>query len=282
MEVRLHDNVDDFRSIAVDVYRCDPVEATVELMVLRGRLVEVNPAPLLLTVWHGGSAVGAAFQTLRSPLLCSGLPEATIDDVVAEIASVRPTLNGIHGPSSVAMKFTEAWRAATGVSGTVSTHERLHRLETLHPPTAVAGEPRLADRADTGVLGDWLNRFRAEAFGVAVAPAADARSMRTAKELPDEFLIWMFDSNPVSMAGVRSPTVGVSRIGPVYTPTDRRGYGYGSAVTAAAAEWALEAGADEVVLFTDLADPVTNVIYQRIGFRPVSDFVRIDFPGARL
>jgi predicted GNAT family acetyltransferase len=79
---------------------------------------------------------------------------------------------------------------------------------------------------------------------------------------------------------VRSPTAGVSRIGPVYTPTDTRGHGYGSAVTAAAAAWALEAGGDEVVLFTDLANPVANAVYQRIGFRPVSDFVRIDFSGA--
>ena len=82
-------------------------------------------------------------------------------------------------------------------------------------------------------------------------------------------------SDLVSMAAVRSPAAGVSRIGPVYTPTDRRGHGYGSAVTAAAAAWALR-GADEVVLF-NLANPVSNVIYQCIGFRPVSDSARINF-----
>ena len=73
---------------------------------------------------------------------------------------------------------------------------------------------------------------------------------------------------------------GVSRIGPVYNPTDRRGHGYGSAVTAAAAAWALR-GADKVVLFIDLANPVSNVIYQRIGFRPVSDSARINFSVPR-
>jgi predicted GNAT family acetyltransferase len=30
--------------------------------------------------------------------------------------------------------------------------------------------------------------------------------------------------------------------------------------------------ADHVVLFTDLANPVSNAIYQRIGFEPVSDW----------
>jgi GNAT superfamily N-acetyltransferase len=281
MEVRLHDNVDDFRSVAVDIYRRDPVQATVELMVLRGSLVDRNPAPLLVTVWNGGAAVGAAFQTLRSPLLCSGLPEAAISDVVAEIVSVRRNLNGVHGPRGIATKFAAAWCGATGVLSTVSAQERLHRLDRFQPPTAVAGEPRLADQGDTAVLADWLNRFRAEALGVVADPAADVRHVRTAKELPDEFLLWTFDSHPVSMAGARSPTAGVSRIGPVYTPTDRRGHGYGAAVTAVAAAWALDGGADEVVLFTDVANPVSNAVYQRIGFRPVSDFVRINFsvPG---
>lgn len=277
MEVRLHDTVDDFRSVAVGVYRCDPVQATVELMVLRGKLVDRNPAPLLVTVWNGGAAIGAAFQTLRSPLLCSGLPEAAIDDVVAKIGGVQPNLNGVHGPRGIATKFAAAWHAATGALGAVSSRERLHRLDTLHPPTAVAGEPRPAEHGDTGVLAEWLNLFRVEALGIVVDPAADPRNIRTAKELPDEFLLWTVDGRPVSMAGVRSPTAGVSRIGPVYTPVDRRGHGYGAAVTAAGAAWALEAGADAVVLFTDLTNPGPNAIYQRLGFRTVSDFVRINF-----
>jgi predicted GNAT family acetyltransferase len=277
MEVRLHDSVDDFREAAVDIYRCNPVEATVELMVLRGHVVDRNPAPLLVTVWNGGAAVGAAFQTLHSPLLCAGLPEATVADVVAEIVRIQPNLNGVRGPRAIAMKFAAAWRAATGMLSAVSAEEQLYRLERLHPPTAVAGEARTARDGDRDMLADWLNRFRAEAFGVVADPAVDARQVRTAKEGPDEFLLWMLDNNPVSMAGVRLPTAGVSRIGPIYTPTDRRRHGYGAAAGAAAAVWALEAGADEVVLFADLANRRINAIYQRMGFRPVSEFVRIDF-----
>ncbi|MGH3873182.1 MAG: GNAT family N-acetyltransferase [Pseudonocardiaceae bacterium] len=45
----------------------------------------------------------------------------------------------------------------------------------------------------------------------------------------------------------------MSRIAPVYTLPQHRGRGYGSAVTAAAAGWAQQAGAAQVVLFTDLA-----------------------------
>ena len=48
-------------------------------------------------------------------------------------------------------------------------------------------------------------------------PAA-ARSVHAAKQLGDEFVLWTLESDLVSMAAVRSPAAGVSRIGPVYTP----------------------------------------------------------------
>ena len=60
-------------------------------------------------------------------------------------------------------------------------------------------------------------------------------------------------------------------------PDSVRGHGYGSAVTAAAARQAWLGGAHDVVLFADLANPISNAIYQRIGFEPVCDSLRIDF-----
>lgn len=35
--------------------------------------------------------------------------------------------------------------------------------------------------------------------------------------------------------------------------------------------WAQEAGAIDVVLFTDLANPVANRLYPRLGFVPVGE-----------
>ncbi|WP_436840003.1 GNAT family N-acetyltransferase [Streptomyces althioticus] len=50
-----------------------------------------------------------------------------------------------------------------------------------------------------------------------------------------------------------------------------RGRGYGAAVTAAVSQAARDAGAEHVLLFTDLANPASNSLYRRIGFQPVSD-----------
>ena len=45
-------------------------------------------------------------------------------------------------------------------------------------------------------------------------------------------------------------------------------------------EAALDAGATVCTLFTDLANPTSNRIYQRIGYRPVADAGQWRFPPA--
>jgi predicted GNAT family acetyltransferase len=71
------------------------------------------------------------------------------------------------------------------------------------------------------------------------------------------------------------------RVGPVYTPPDVRGHGYASAATVAVSQAALEAGLREVVLYTDLANPTSNALYQRLGYHPVEDRVMLSFAPAR-
>jgi predicted GNAT family acetyltransferase len=69
----------------------------------------------------------------------------------------------------------------------------------------------------------------------------------------------------------------VVRVGPVYTPPDLRGRGYASGVVAALSQHALDQGAAACMLFTDVANPTSNKIYQRIGYRYVGDFTEYRF-----
>jgi predicted GNAT family acetyltransferase len=149
-------------------------------------------------------------------------------------------------------------------------------LGTLAVPTGVAGIPRPATDDDRALLVDWVQRFFEDAFGQ-LRHDGGAEFVDNANQAGHRFVLWEVDGTPVSMAMLRVPAAGVSRIGPVFTPVNQRGNGYGSAVTAAAARLARSSGTPDVVLFTDLANPTSNAIYQRIGFEPVADSVRIDF-----
>src|SRR5262249_1260488 len=93
-------------------------------------------------------------------------------------------------------------------------------------------------------------------------------------------LVWEAGGVPVSIACVTRQVAGMIRVGPVYTPREARGHGYASAVTAAASQRAPGAGAGEGLPYPDLANPVSNSIYQRIGYRPVEDRALLVFSAA--
>jgi predicted GNAT family acetyltransferase len=274
VEVRAHESVDEFRAIAEPLYRRDPVVHTIELTLL-----EANTFPddtLLLTVSGDGASVGAALQTPPYPLASNAIPADAMDAVATQLVEWRPGLTGVRGTRSSAIAFADAWRAVTGRAGTISTEERLYRLGTLQAPNGVRGMSRLATDNDRGLVVEWVGLFFDEAFSQ-VHNDEGEEVVDTATQVGHRFVLWDVDGTPVSVAMLRAPAAGVSRIGPVFTPRDRRGHGYGSAVTAAAADLARRSGTPDVVLFADLANPVSNAIYQRIGFEAVVDSVRIDF-----
>ena len=56
------------------------------------------------------------------------------------------------------------------------------------------------------------------------------------------------------------------RIGPVYTPPELRGRGYASALVAKLSSSLLAGGRRFCFLHTDLANPASNKIYERLGY----------------
>ncbi|GAB4586752.1 GNAT family N-acetyltransferase [Nocardia sp. IFM 10818] len=174
----------------------------------------------------------------------------------------------MNAEAATAHLFTGAWTDAHGRNTKAATGMRLYRLgELIAPAPPPPGAARQAGVADTDLIAQWFTAFQAETGG---PPADQHRSAATRIELGTAVL-WE-DDGPAAVACCWLPFHGVARIAPVYTPPARRGHGYGGAVTAAIVQRARELDAQEVVLFADLANPTSNALYQRLGFRPVADF----------
>ncbi|MCW2687672.1 MAG: putative acyltransferase [Mycobacterium sp.] len=193
-------------------------------------------------LWRGTKLVGSAIQTPPYALLCNGLRPAVTETVATTLAESHPALPGVRGLRDAALHFAVAWRRVSGADTTITTEERLYRLGRLSPPTAVAGEARWTRADDADVLAEWLDRFFAEAFGSS-DPSAGRAFLEEVTQAGDRVVLWTVADRPVSMAVLRGPIADMSRIGPVYTPNDQRGQGFGSAVTAAASQLALDVGA---------------------------------------
>jgi hypothetical protein len=279
MEVRVHTSADEFRRIAEPLYRGDPVANTIELTLLAGAVLPADT--FLMSIWDDGTAVGAVLQTPSYPLACNGIPPSSMNPVVEELVDLRPDLVAVRGTRSSAIAFADAWHAKTGRDTAIGTEERLYRLGTLNAPAGVAGSPRGAGDGDHDLLARWVQHFFEDAFGQTRDGVGEEFVDGSDRE-GHRFVLWDVDGTPVSMAMLRVPAAGVSRIGPVFTPRDQRANGYGAAVTAAAAQLAHTSGTPDVVLFADLANPTSNGVYQRIGFEGVDDSVRIDFGTGRV
>jgi predicted GNAT family acetyltransferase len=273
----------EFWQAAAPLLTADPVRNTV-LLSITNRLVKgvVPPdiTPILLTVHDGPDVIGAALCTPPNSIMVSAVPPRAAAAVVEQLRADHIQLPGAIGVRPAVEAFAAAWSDSTGDELIVQMPQRLYRLHELTPPTNVPGQAHEATEADVALVVDWRSAFIAEALGheAGHSTLAEAtRQVRSSLAMGNGLILWHAHDEPVAFAAVGRPTEHMSRIGPVYTPPRHRGHGYGSAVTAAAATWALSRHATHIVLFTDVTNPVSNSIYQRIGFRPVAEALDVAF-----
>ncbi|MFD5831095.1 GNAT family N-acetyltransferase [Lentzea sp. NPDC060358] len=267
MDAVVHTTLESFDTATRDRLAADPVRNTVAITSLdRIRRLPDEPTPLLITFHDDGDVVGSLVRTPPWPFQTADLPLAAVDLAVQITGELDPDAPGVTGPR----EKSEAFATATGKSFTESLATRLYRLGDLVPP-AVEGSGRMATEDDVELLATWRKAFTDEAVPEA-PPESTADHVRGSLRLGNGHAVWEVDGVPVAWAVGSLPHAGMTRVGPVYTPPEHRRHGYGAAVSAMVSRWALDQGAAEVLLFADLTNPVSNSIYQRIGYEPLEDW----------
>jgi GNAT superfamily N-acetyltransferase len=276
--VRHHNSLEAFLGAAHHLYRADPVLFCTELGILAELAAAPRPA-LLITVHDAGdlTAVGAALRPLAYPLLTSGLGDDDARLVARFLADHHIAIPGLLGSRSSAEAFAAAWRDSTAARPGICTYETVYRLDALQPPRPVPGAARITGRSDRPLLVDWLGQFHAEAFGRPVDQTSTSAFLAQVTTAGSQFIVWHVAATPVSLARVHPAVNGVARIGPIFTPARERRRGYGAAITAAAVDNVVHAGATEVVLQTDVDNATSNALYQRLGFKPIAASVQMTF-----
>ena len=209
------------------------------------------------------------------PVMLSGMSEAAAAALARDLATAGHGVPGVSVGQETAAAFTAAWRERTGDAVAVRRRMRLFRLARLVPPApGPEGNARLAAETDLDLLAGWFGAFVSE---VGDDPAHDHRADVGKRLGYGGIIVWEAGGIPVSVACLTRAVGGMARVGPVYTPPALRGHGYAGAATAAVSQAALDAGVREVVLYTDLANPVSNALYERLGYLAVEDRVVLSF-----
>lgn len=233
--------------------------------------------PSFAVVTAGDEVVAATLRTPPFNQVLSQVDDLAAVDLLVDAFAAVP-LPGVLGPSEAAARFAACWTERTGQPAHLQVAERIFRLTRVVPPRPTSGWWRIAEPRDRELLREWLIAFMDEAVPEGPRPT-DMNGVvdRWIARIGRTAYLWEESGRVVSFVGVGGATPNGIRIGPVYTPPDLRGRGYASSLTAAASQDQLDAGRWFCFLFTDLANPTSNKIYQAIGYEPVCDMDQYGF-----
>ncbi len=213
----------------------------------------------------------------QDPAPARAVQEMLLEDLIDFLGE---NFTGITGDKMLVESMKNAWERSSRKIARLNMSMRIYKLVDVIPPTAVPGRARPAREDDRASMKDFYAGFSRDAMDE--EPDPDRVDQQVDKYLtmdPSHRGLWFWEDGGklVSMAGYAGPTPNGIRIGAVYTPPDQRRKGYASAVTAAVSQHLLDQGYQFCFLFTDLLNPISNHIYQQIGYKPVSDVARYDF-----
>jgi predicted GNAT family acetyltransferase len=225
--------------------------------------------PYFATIEEDGNLVGCVLRTPPYKLIVTDFPTLAAPLVSSDLARTHDVLPAVLGPEHSARAFADAWCAPRGIRPRLGMRQRVYQLDRVVPPKSSRGSLRIAGPRDIDLVTTWIEDFSTES-GV---PTARARALGEERIVNGELFLWEDEGHPTSMAAWSGNTPNGVRIGYVYTPPRLRGRGYASACVAEVSQRALDRGYRFCFLFTDLSNPVSNSIYQRLGYQQVCDVV---------
>lgn len=267
----------------------DPVLSTVVSTTVQRTIAD--PSPVDHPRWWAaildeasGELAGVAMRTAPFrpyPLYLLPMPEAAAEAFGTWLVANGEDVAHANGVRQSVETVLDVLAAARGGSPRVIEHDRLWEATAVVAPTGVPGRSRPATRQDLDLVTAWCLDF---------IPAADRQAGRSPREGEGEHLdrhwsasrieqglvfLWEVDGEVVHLTSHSGVALGVARIGPVYTPEQHRGHGYAAALVAEVTARILAEGA-RACLFTDIDNPVSNGVYERIGYRPSTEMVRME------
>jgi GNAT superfamily N-acetyltransferase len=224
--------------------------------------------------WVAHDGRGVVGVALQSPLTVDAnlTPMATevVDAMVEAISGVGPAVPGVLGEVVTCARFAGGW-TERGKCGAVPYQGiRIYEVDEATSPGR-NGRLRRAIACDRRLLMDWMRAFLAESGDrhSDPEPIVDTRLRNS------QFWLWEADE-PLSLASVSVPVAGVVRVQATYTPPPWRNRGYAKACVGSVSRQ-FRADGLRCILFTDLANAVSNRAFRSIGYRCVAEAIRYRF-----
>jgi predicted GNAT family acetyltransferase len=280
IEIQRYNNVSVFRDAIDDFVRADLNEYSqlfTHAQCLTQEQADSRQA-WLVRLHRSGHTCGLAMIHSVPPVRTIAL--SSIDDesaacIAAALVADDIKINGVFGRVHSANLLTKR----LGLHACERARMGNHVLDTEPVLAPCHGRMRAATLADFDLLVAWEGAFVLECGLPDNRNALPAEIMARLSGSVPLMWIWEVDEGtakiPVAMALGR-PCQPIGRVAQVYTPSEYRGCGYAGALVAMLSSNLQAQGCSSVFLFTDLANPTSNGVYRRIGYRYLDEFTLLD------
>jgi len=285
MEINYYENIVEFIGIVYEFLIEHETENNILFAILDG--IKEDPhrygdeVPDLITVTKNGDLKLVSIRTPPHNQVLSYTNDlTTIDALIDVLVEKGIELPGVFGFKEAANKFASIWCQKNNLNQNLLMNERAYRLESVSEETLGDKEFIIADESHEELVLNWAREFVLEAFSES-PPEQDmieSHVERRRKSIKDQNIFLLLEEGkPVSMVQKAGKTPNGNLVNLVYTPPSLRRRGYATECVAKLSKHLLEEGNKYCFLFTDLANPTSNSIYQKIGYRPIIDFDQIEF-----
>jgi GNAT superfamily N-acetyltransferase len=204
------------------------------------------------------------------------IDDKVMDCFIAGLDGSGFMINSVIAEKSLLDIFVKAFTENKDIPYETEMEQKIFELKEVNPSIDCIGQLRLARESDLTFVPYWLEIFNSECFGVTPVINGNIEDYRYLIDKKTLYVLEV-DGVPVTMAQLIERTPNICIINYVYTPPYHRQHGYASACVAALSKQGLKQGYKKCMLYTDLANPTSNSIYQKIGYQPVYDSAVIRF-----
>jgi len=236
---------------------------------------------IFLSVMRNSEPVGQAIQVGHTrPLAISRMDPESAKGLVEFLLEQNIRLKGVTGPIESSQAFANSWQELTSRTPTVVMHLGVYELQRVSFPVPDGRSLIPVSSVGSELSMKYIRGFTAECFPNEEDPSRLVVDMENQQRRNKSLFFWKggADTQPVSMASNSRETRNGATISLVYTPPEFRGLGHASRIVAALSDRCLKSGKTFCNLFTDLLNPTSNSIYQKIGYRKIGESKHFKLP----
>ncbi|HDR3489521.1 GNAT family N-acetyltransferase [Bacillus wiedmannii] len=240
-------------------------------------ILQVAQEPTFMGVAKRGEEIAIVFlqteEKIQMIVATSEIPEVDIVKLAKELSKVYPDIPGLIGNKKTVQRLAEEIAVLENKKTNVVMEQGVYALQQVKKKWTEDGAFREIGSDELPLIEQWIYQFCEDVR----LPTTKEEAKQTAHTLITNRRLFGLDVDGklVSVAAKTRPTTNNITVNFVYTPKEARKKGYASSCVAALSQRMLDEGYKTTTLYTDLANPTSNKIYQEIGYEQIAESVLI-------